>query len=91
MPDDLEMHYFECECRSDEHAIRFLYDPEDGSITVSTFLGHAGAGFFGRLWKAAKYVCGYRCKYGHFDSTILRAEDKERLVALLSRGASGPR
>lgn len=69
---------FVCECNSYEHQFIFLYDEEDNelflSVHLSTYLN-----FWKRLWYAAKYVFGYKSRFGEFDNTIVRYEDLNRL------------
>ena len=77
--------YFECKCDSSEHTLRFVYDDEDDEIYTQVFL-HAPS-FFQRVWQAIKYVFGYKCKYGHWDCTLLKKEDIPKLIALLERNA----
>lgn len=79
--------FFECDCISDEHTLKFkldAHDPTDVELYTSVFLNQY-RGFFSRLWVAIKYVFGYKCKYGHWDCTILRLEDADRLIALLQK------
>ncbi len=79
--------YFECTCGTNEHTIRFQfdnYDPNDVEFYMSVFLNQY-RNFFGRLWVAFKYLFGYKCKYGHWDCTILRREDTDRLISLLRK------
>jgi len=82
--------YFDCACRSDEHAIAFRYisSPDsDPEVYASVFLENGGGRFpvLGRLWRAIKYVLGYKCRYGHFDCFILRQGDLDRLIELLQK------
>lgn len=79
-----EEYYFSCECSTDEHTIRFTYDKEDGDLYMSVFLHHRNA-WYQRIWIALKYVFGYKCKYGHFDNTLVRKDDAGRLIALLEK------
>jgi len=76
--------YFECACFSDEHTLKFTYDPEVNELYTSVYL-HQYGNLFRRLWVALKYVLGYRSKYGHWDCFLLRPEDAGRLRALLDR------
>ena len=78
----VETHYFECQCGGDEHMLKFVVDDEDFYLNV--FLNQY-RGFFHRLWIAIKYVFGYKCKYGHWDSWMLRPEDVQRLKGLLDK------
>ena len=77
-----------CACHSDEHTLKFGYDPEDNELYTSVFLNHY-QNVFKRVWIALKYVFGYKCKYGHWDCFIMRAEDGERLKSLLDRLIQG--
>lgn len=76
-------YFFECQCGSDEHTLRFTLDKEDGEILVHSFL--ADHGFWKRLWMGLKYICGYKCKYGHFGEWIMRKEDADKLTEMLER------
>ena len=82
-----QIEFFECVCKTDEHTIKFkldVYDPNDIELYISIFLNQY-RGFFHRLLIAIKYLFGYKCKYGHWDCTILRPEDTGRLIALLQK------
>lgn len=77
--------YFECVCGTDEHTLRFkldTHDPNDVELYTSVFLNQY-RGFFKRLWIAVKYLFGYKCKYGHWDCTMIKLEDADRLIKLL--------
>ena len=83
--------YYECSCDSDEHLLRFTYfvDPTDEIIDepelyLNVFLD-TRYGFWKRLWMGLKYAFGYKCKYGHFGSWIMKPEDLDRLEALLAK------
>ena len=65
---DMESHFFVCDCYSDEHTLRFTYDPEDNDLWAGVYLDRKR--WFVRLWVALKYVFGYQCKYGAFDCYI---------------------
>lgn len=80
-----QIEFFECVCGMDEHTLRFkldAYDPEDVELYTSVFLNQYRS-FFGRLWIAIKYLFGYKCRHGHWDCTIIKLEDADRLIALL--------
>lgn len=77
--------FFECVCGADEHTLRFkldAYDPKDVELYTSVFLNHYRS-FFKRLWVAIKYLFGYKCRDGHWDCTMLKLEDADRLIKLL--------
>lgn len=83
-PQPMITEFYECDCSSDEHTLKFTLDPDDGMLWTSVFLSQY-RGFFGRCWEALKYVFGYRSKYGHFDCVHVREDDKPRLIALLQK------
>lgn len=77
--------FFECVCGTDEHTIKFkldAYDPNDVELYIFVFLNQYRS-FFGRVWIAIKYLFGYKCRYGHWDCTIIKLEDVDRLIKLL--------
>lgn len=80
----LEAQFFDCECHSPEHTLRFAWDDEDNQIYTEVYLSQY-RNFFKRLWVALKYVFGYRCKYGHWDCFLMQSKDAERLRALLDK------
>jgi hypothetical protein len=82
MKDKLE--YFECECRSPEHRLVFEIDlePDDDCQLVASVFIHHWNPWWKRVWVALKYILGYKCKYGHFDTFLLRSEDIGRLKHL---------
>mgnify|MGYP001767292369 CR=1 FL=1 len=75
-------HYFECSCGSDEHTLRFTLNKEDGELYTSVFLND-WLPWYKRLWRAFRYVFGYKCKFGHWDCWIMRREDVDKLRALI--------
>jgi hypothetical protein len=66
-----DSHYFECDCYSDEHVFKFTLDKDDADFYLHVFLND-----FDR-W--------YKCKYGHWDVTMLDKEDVERLRDLCDK------
>jgi hypothetical protein len=79
---------FSCSCYSDEHELRFGYDPDENDIFVSVFLPDVP--FFERVVNAIKYVFGYKCKYGHFECFLLRnVNDAKRLRLMLDDYIAG--
>jgi len=85
--------FFECACHSDEHTLKFMYDPDENELFTSVFLDQYHS-IWKRIWIAIKYVFGYRSKYGYWDCFLLRPEDAPRLRSLIDRvieTASAPR
>mgnify|MGYP001344531591 CR=1 FL=1 len=77
-------YFFECQCGSDEHTLRFTYDKEEHEIYTSIFLCDWQR-WYKRLWVALKYALGYKCKYGHWDNWIMEDKDVGRLKELIGR------
>jgi len=76
--------YFECHCYAEEHAIRFSYEEEYNELFLSVFLNQYRP-WYHRIWVAIKYVFGYKCRYGHWDTWTLKVEDAGRLRHLADR------
>lgn len=76
--------FFECECYSPEHILRFTYDEEDKELYTSIFLCQY-RNIFKRFWVAVKYVLGYKCIFGAWDCFIFKNEDIEELSKLLEK------
>jgi hypothetical protein len=87
--ESLKSEFFECECHSDEHVVKFTPDLEDDNtlnwrIYVSVYLNQYRT-IWGRLKTAVKYLFGYKCKYGQWDTAILTPEDCSRLKLLIEK------
>ena len=77
--------FFSCGCMSQEHTLVFDYSNFQGEppeLYSSVFLNQP-KNLFQRIWTAIKYVLGYKCKYGHWDCCILKAEDVPRFQEML--------
>ena len=79
----MKTEFFECECMSDEHTLKFVYDKEDNALYTTIFLNQY-RNIFKRLWIAIKYIFGYKSKYGHWDCFSLRSDDVKRLKSVLN-------
>ena len=79
----LETQFFECMCHSDEHTLKFVYDPDDNELYTTVFLNETR--LWHRIWNAIKYIFGYKCKYGHWNCWLLQPEDIDRLKTLLNK------
>lgn len=75
-------YFIECECGSDEHTLRYTIDAENKTIYTSVFLRHWQP-WYKRVWIAIKYIFGYRCKYGHFDCTLMGPEQIDQLRKMI--------
>lgn len=77
--------YFDCRCFADEHVLRFTYepdDPDDCELYAHVFLND-WLPWYRRLYRATKYVFGYKCKYGHWDCWLLDEENIDTLYTFL--------
>jgi len=82
----IDTEFFECQCCSDEHTLKFYlsdyqYDEKNRYIELytSVFLNEY-KGIFRRFWIAIKYIFGYKCKYGHWDCFIMKPEDTDKFI-----------
>lgn len=71
-----------CECHSDEHTLRYTIDAEDRTIYTSVFLNHY-LPWYKRAWVSVKYLFGYKCKYGHFDCTLMGVTQVAQLKQMI--------
>lgn len=78
----LKTEFFECQCSSDEHTLKFTVDEDDGTIYTSVYLNTFYPWYY-RIWVAIKYVFGYKSKFGAWDTVLIRPEDNKRLVDLV--------
>ena len=76
---------FECDCHSFHHTVRFVFDEEDGTLTVDVAL-NSWLPWYRRLWRAIIYVFRPgRSRYGHYDEVILKPQDYARLKQLIEK------
>ena len=72
-----------CDCSSAEHQLIVRWDNDDKEVYVNVHLANV-YGFWQRLWHAAKYVFGYKSRYGAFDEVSLRKEDADKLQKVVN-------
>jgi hypothetical protein len=70
-----------CECTAPQHTLRFHYDEIHNELNAQIFMESPPI-FWKRLIIAVKYLFGYKCQFGHFDTFTLQNGDKEKLIAL---------
>lgn len=83
----MKPYYFECHCHSPEHTLIFRLDEEEPK-TLYGYVFLNSDSLFKRIWKAIKYVFGFKCRYGHFDEFILNPKDAQKMIDLLSKIAN---
>ncbi len=81
---NIDSEYFSCECHNFSHTIRFVLDPDDGDLHLEVQL-QMWKSWPKRVWDALKYVFKYPVPYGHYDTTILRREDYDRIRDILKK------
>jgi len=81
-----KVYHYDCQCHSPEHSLRFCFeDWGDGDIELSVdvyLINHQS--FFKRLWTALKFLFGGQAKGGHFDNFMMRQEDYDRFIKMVS-------
>lgn len=77
-------YYFQCDCSSQEHTLGIEFDTEEKEVCFHVQLSQY-RGFFGRLVVAVKYLFGYECKYGHWDTVLMNEEKFMDLYNLMGR------
>lgn len=80
----METEHFDCACSDFNHTVRFTLDPDDGDLYIDVRLNNWGH-WYTRIWTAIRYIFKRHVAYGHYDVTILRDEDYDRMRDLLKR------
>lgn len=75
--------FYSCSCYSPEHTMHWFVDPESGEIHTEIFLNTPDI-WWKRVWVGIKYIFGYKSRYGHWDSFLLRHEDHDRVRKMLA-------
>lgn len=81
----MKKQYFECDCGSDEHRFCITSEDEEDSFAPQLYFHlqlHQHRNIFKKIWVAIKYVFGYECRYGHWDTINISEDDANRLYVL---------
>lgn len=78
----MKNHFVVCSCKSSEHTLRFIYDSEIKELYCEVQLNQYRS-LLKKLLIAIKYVLGYKCKYGHWDCTLIDKDEMEKLYFFL--------
>ena len=70
-----------CKCNSFDHQLVGWYDKQEDELYLEIHL--SSGGFFKRLWKAIKYVVGYKSIWGDWDEFIMDSKNIDRLYKRL--------
>lgn len=86
---------FVCNCGSLEHQFVFqiydfgdddwLEDDPEENVLCSLAVYLPDVPLWTRIKNAVKYVFGYKCRFGHFDSADIKDADVERLIKGLTQ------
>lgn len=84
---NLKTHFFDCECMSPEHVIRFMIDSDDSSkycpdLYLEVQLNKLS--FFKRLTIGIKYILGINVS-DYWECTIIKKEDVFEIKQLLTK------
>lgn len=86
--ENVKFWYFECACRTHEHLLRFMLDPDDEwmELTASIYL-NPNMQWYKRLWHGLRYIFGYsehpRSARCDFDNWILCRRDAEKMKRMI--------
>ena len=87
VPQELEICYFDCDCYYSPHRIRFMYCPEDGTVSIETHL-NIYHNFFRRCWNALKYIFKRTTIHGHFDTWECCVPEKiDKMIYILTESS----
>lgn len=75
--------FLECSCYSPSHTLKITNDIESEMVYVSVHLPTKN--FLRRILAAVRHILGHKSKYGDWDEFILKSEDKQKLIDLLSK------
>lgn len=85
---ECETEYFECQCGSEEHSVKFHLslddEPADTCLYLCTYMDNR-RGFWRRLWLGLRYAFGHQSEYGAFGSWLLQPSDAARLGDMCGR------
>lgn len=80
----METDHFDCQCSDFNHTFRVTLDPQDGDVYIDVRMNYWEP-WYKRIWNAVKYVFKKDTAYGHYDVTLLREEDYDRIRDILKR------
>jgi hypothetical protein len=75
-----------CDCTSSEHQIVVRFDKDFSDKYREVFLDiHliTYKNIFKRIWISVKYICAYKCRYGHWDEIIITKDNYKPLKKII--------
>jgi len=80
----LETEYFECQCMSVNHTVRFVYDPKHLELYMDVFL-ERNYPWWKRIVIALRYIFNYNDSRDIWADVIFKPEDADRMINLFSK------
>jgi hypothetical protein len=77
----MKREFLVCQCFSPEHTLQFMYDEDDKTLYSEIHLSQYRS-FFKRVLVAIKYIFGYKCQYGHWDTFHMQPEDLSKIIKI---------
>jgi hypothetical protein len=81
---DSEREIFVCDCNSLEHTYSIWYEKDYNELYIEPSISISN-NIFKRIWVSIKYIFGYKCAYGNFDSLIINVDDMPRIKRYLDK------
>lgn len=78
--------YFECDCGSKEHTFCVTSEESEDDFPPQLYFHFQLTqyrSFLKKISVAVKYIFGYQCKYGHWDTVNISENDTNKLIVLL--------
>jgi len=82
----VEKHYCECACSSTDHTIKlclFGANKDDEPELYMEVQLPQRRSWYQRVWVAVKYIFGYQCRYGHWDTFSFDVESAKEMKDVL--------
>jgi ATP-dependent Clp protease ATP-binding subunit ClpA len=81
---DLQMEWFNCECGDNHHAVRLIYDPDEGEVFFE-FRVNNYKNFWQRLRAAMKYLFNLDNRDASYDTMIVRKDEAQKMIRILQK------
>jgi hypothetical protein len=78
----MKREFINCSCSSLDHLIVLDYDEDYEEVYISVHLNQY-RNFFQRFWTGIRYIFGYKCRYGNWDTVIIDSSNKSKIISIL--------
>ncbi len=82
---DFERTHIDCVCDDPNHLVTFVYDPENGEVSVNTFVNDYHP-WYKRIWLGIKYMFG--ADKLDYDCSLVKTSDYDKLINILNKAKS---